>query len=118
MFVSTFVRRAPQNLMRFGRSATTLSRQAVSPMPRAVAFKQMGGVRHAGAGCIGAGMAMTGVGGACIGIGNCFAALVVGMARNPGMQNQLMVYCLMGVGIVEFMGLICIGVGGASFASD
>merc|ERR1711874_699473 len=50
--------------------------------------------RHAGVSVLGCAIAMVAVGGCAQGIGQLFAALVVGMARNPSMKEDLFTYTL------------------------
>merc|ERR1719270_2288381 len=52
--------------------------------------------RHAGVSVLGCAIAMVAVGGCAQGIGQLFAALVVGMARNPSMKEDLFTYTLTG----------------------
>merc|ERR1711879_595311 len=52
--------------------------------------------RHAGVSVLGCAIAMVAVGGCAQGIGQLFAALVVGMARNPSMKEDLFTYTLIG----------------------
>eukprot|EP01084_Bolivina_argentea_P233814 393724_1 len=50
--------------------------------------------RNAGVSVLGCAIAMVAVGGCAQGIGQLFAALVVGMARNPSMKEDLFTYTL------------------------
>merc|ERR1711920_1172665 len=59
--------------------------------------------RHAGVSVLGCAIAMVAVGGCAQGIGQLFAALVVGMARNPSMKEDLFTYTLIGMGFLEFL---------------
>lgn len=54
---------------------------------------------------IGAGLASVGMLGAAIGIGNIFAALLNGIARNPSAEDKLMKGAFIGAGLAEAMGL-------------
>merc|ERR1712216_858391 len=54
--------------------------------------------RNAGVSVLGCAIAMVAVGGCAQGIGQLFAALVVGMARNPSMKEDLFTYTLIGMG--------------------
>ena len=54
---------------------------------------------------MGMGSAAIGLGGASIGIGMVFAALQLGVARNPNMRAQLFTYAILGFAFVEAMGL-------------
>ena len=56
--------------------------------------------RHAGVSVLGCAIAMVAVGGCAQGIGQLFAALVVGMARNPSMKEDLFTYTLIGILVV------------------
>merc|ERR1719436_1531165 len=57
--------------------------------------------RSAGVSVLGCAIAMVAVGGCAQGIGQLFAALVVGMARNPSMKEDLFTYTLIGMGFLE-----------------
>merc|ERR1712113_582478 len=59
--------------------------------------------RNAGVSVLGCAIAMVAVGGCVQGIGQLFAALVVGMARNPSMKEDLFTYTLIGMGFLEFL---------------
>eukprot|EP00444_Apocalathium_aciculiferum_P010093 CAMPEP_0183385546 /NCGR_PEP_ID=MMETSP0370-20130417/1558_1 /TAXON_ID=268820 /ORGANISM="Peridinium aciculiferum, Strain PAER-2" /LENGTH=116 /DNA_ID=CAMNT_0025563595 /DNA_START=67 /DNA_END=413 /DNA_ORIENTATION=+ len=59
--------------------------------------------RGAGVSVLGCAIAMVAVGGCAQGIGQLFAALVVGMARNPSMKEDLFTYTLIGMGFLEFL---------------
>lgn len=56
------------------------------------------------------GLMAFGVMGAAIGVGNIFAALLNGLARNPAAEPKLSKYFLLGAGLVEGLGVICLGV--------
>merc|ERR1712107_417148 len=62
--------------------------------------------RHAGVSVLGCAIAMVAVGGCAQGIGQLFAALVVGMARNPSMKEDLFTYTLIGMGFLEFLAIV------------
>lgn len=47
--------------------------------------------------------------GAAIGIGNIFAALVAGVARNPATEPKLLKNAFIGAALSEFMGLAAMG---------
>merc|ERR550539_1720697 len=66
------------------------------------------GKRHAGVSVLGCAIAMVAVGGCAQGIGQLFAALVVGMARNPSMKEDLFTYTLIGMGFLEFLAIVVI----------
>merc|ERR1712176_574447 len=59
--------------------------------------------RNAGVSVLGCAITMVAVGGCAQGIGQLFAALVVGMARNPSMKEDLFTYTLIGMGFLEFL---------------
>ena len=52
------------------------------------------------------------------GIGQLFAALVVGMARNPSMKEDLFTYTLIGMGFLEFLAIVVILVAGLLLYSE
>lgn len=66
------------------------------------------GIRHGGVSTLGCAIAMVGVGGCAQGMGQLFAALVVGLARNPSMKNDLFTYTLIGLGFVELLAFVVI----------
>lgn len=66
---------------------------------------QVGSVRNAGTSVLGCAIAVVAVGGCAQGIGQLFAALVVGIARNPSMKEDLFTYTLIGMGFLEFLAL-------------
>ncbi|KAK4612657.1 ATP synthase F(0) complex subunit C2, mitochondrial [Fulvia fulva] len=53
----------------------------------------------------GAGLATVGLAGAGVGIGAVFAALIIGVSRNPSMRGQLFQYAIMGFAFAEAQGL-------------
>lgn len=57
---------------------------------------------------IGAGLAAIGLVGAGIGIGNVFAALITGVARNPALKNQLFQYAIFGFALTEAVALFAL----------
>lgn len=65
----------------------------------------LGSVRNAGTSVLGCAIAVVAVGGCAQGIGQLFAALVVGIARNPSMKEDLFTYTLIGMGFLEFLAL-------------
>jgi F0F1-type ATP synthase membrane subunit c/vacuolar-type H+-ATPase subunit K len=67
--------------------------------------QQVGAVRNAGTSVLGCAIAVVAVGGCAQGIGQLFAALVVGIARNPSMKEDLFTYTLIGMGFLEFLAL-------------
>lgn len=54
---------------------------------------------------IGAGVATVGLTGAGIGIGTVFGAFIVGMSRNPSMEQKMFKFCLMGFALTEAIAL-------------
>merc|ERR1711879_918703 len=52
------------------------------------------------------------------GIGQLFAALVVGMARNPSMKEDLFTYTLIGMGFLEFLAIVVILIAGLLLYSE
>lgn len=65
----------------------------------------IGAARNAGTSVLGCAIAVVAVGGCAQGIGQLFAALVVGIARNPSMKEDLFTYTLIGMGFLEFLAL-------------
>merc|ERR1712187_1030582 len=64
------------------------------------------GTRNAGVGVLSAGIAINGVGMCSLGLGILFQGLVGGIARNPALKDDLMVYAMIGVGMVEFFAIV------------
>lgn len=54
---------------------------------------------------IGAGVATVGLTGAGIGIGTVFGAFIIGMSRNPSIEQKMFKFCLMGFALTEAMAL-------------
>ena len=54
---------------------------------------------------IGAGMATVGLAGAGVGIGVVFGAFVIGISRNPSLEQKMFRYCIMGFALTEAMAL-------------
>jgi len=71
--------------------------------------KPLGGVRHAGASALACGIATVALGGVAQGIGSVFAAMVVGLARNPAIKDDLFAYTMIGFGMVELVMFVVIG---------
>ncbi|KAK1444762.1 hypothetical protein BgAZ_106680 [Babesia gibsoni] len=72
-------------------------------------FNNKFGARYdGGIATLGAAVALMSVGGVAQGIGNLFAALVSGTARNPSIKEDLFTYTLIGMGFLEFLGIICV----------
>mmetsp|Transcript_8601 Transcript_8601/g.21690 ORF Transcript_8601/g.21690 Transcript_8601/m.21690 type:complete len:138 (+) Transcript_8601:67-480(+) len=68
----------------------------------------IGAPRYAGVSVLGCAIAMVAVGGCAQGIGQLFAALVMGIARNPSMKEDLFTYTLIGMGFLEFLAIVVI----------
>jgi len=77
-------------------------------MFRANPLAQPLAVRHAGASVLGCGIGLVAIGGCAGGIGQLFGALVVGIARNPSMKEDLFTYTLVGIGFIELLAIIVI----------
>ncbi|GFE53083.1 ATP synthase subunit [Babesia ovis] len=72
-------------------------------------FNNKFGARYdGGIATLGAAVALMSVGGVAQGIGNLFAALVSGTARNPSIKEDLFTYTLIGMGFLEFLGIVCV----------
>lgn len=54
---------------------------------------------------IGAGLATIGLAGAAAGIGIVFGSFVLGVSRNPSMEQKMFRYCIMGFALTEAMAL-------------
>jgi len=65
--------------------------------------------RNAGVATLGCAISLVAVGGCAGGMGTLFAGLVVGVARNPSMKDDLFTYTLIGMGFLEFLALVVIG---------
>ena len=57
---------------------------------------------------IGVGLTALGMFGAAIGVGNIFAAMLNGIARNPSAEGKLAKYVYVGAGLAEAMGLFAL----------
>merc|ERR1712050_752468 len=105
------------------RSVALLQRTDVSPALQ-IKFQSPCGLgepvskRHAGVSVLGCAIAMVAVGGCAQGIGQLFAALVVGMARNPSMKEDLFTYTLIGMGFLEFLAIVVILIAGLLLYSE
>ncbi len=55
---------------------------------------------------IGVGLLSLGMLGAALGVGNIFAAMLNGVARNPAAEPKMSKYAFVGAGLAEFMGLL------------
>jgi len=94
-------------------AARALSTIAPRPMSDSTGFSLAKnpsalGVRNSGTSVLGCAIAMVAVGGCASGIGQLFAALVVGIARNPSMKEDLFTYLLIGMGFLEFLIIIVV----------
>ena len=65
-------------------------------------------MEHAALKFIGAGLMSFGMLGAAIGVGNVFAAMLTGIARNPAAEAKLSKYVYIGAGLAEAMGLFAL----------
>ena len=61
------------------------------------------GLKYVGVGLMGLGML-----GAAIGVGNIFAAMLNGIARNPEAESKLAKYIYVGAGLAEALGLFAL----------
>lgn len=57
---------------------------------------------------IGIGLTSIGMFGAALGVGNIFAAMLQGIARNPSAEPKLSKYVYVGAGLAEAMGLFAL----------
>lgn len=57
---------------------------------------------------IGAGLAVIGLTGAGVGVGIVFGSLVLGLARNPELQNLLFRFAMLGFALTEAVGLLAL----------
>jgi F-type H+-transporting ATPase subunit c len=57
---------------------------------------------------VGAGLTSLGMFGAAVGVGNVFAAMLNGIARNPAAEGKLAKYVYIGAGLAEAMGLFAL----------
>jgi F-type H+-transporting ATPase subunit c len=58
---------------------------------------------------VGAGLMAFGILGAAIGVGNIFASLINGIARNPSAEKSLSKFAFIGAGMAEALGLFALG---------
>lgn len=58
-----------------------------------------------GAKLLGAGLATIGLAGAGVGIGTVFGALILGVARNPSLKNELFKLAILGFALTEAIAL-------------
>ena len=57
---------------------------------------------------IGAGLATIALGGAAVGVGQVFAALINGIARNPSQRGELFSQAILGFALTEAQGLFAL----------
>ena len=57
---------------------------------------------------IGAGLATIGLAGAGVGIGNVFGSLVLGIARNPSLKDELFKMAILGFALTEAIALFAL----------
>lgn len=57
---------------------------------------------------IGAGIAAVALGGAAMGIGTIFSALIAGTSRNPSLRRELFQMAILGFALTEAMGLFAL----------
>merc|ERR1712182_16772 len=92
--------------------AAVLKPSLVTPLSAATPLFASSGLgkqmvkRDAGVGVLAAGLAVNGVGLCSLGLGVLFQGLVGGIARNPALKEDLMVYAMIGVGMVEFFAIV------------
>jgi F-type H+-transporting ATPase subunit c len=66
------------------------------------------GPQHQAAKYIGAGLATIGLAGAGVGIGTVFGALVLGIARNPSLKDELFKMAILGFALTEAIALFAL----------
>ena len=57
---------------------------------------------------IGAGAATIGLAGAGAGIGTVFGAFIIGLSRNPSLEQKMFRFCIMGFALTEAMALFAL----------
>ena len=110
------------------RSKLNFSRSGLSPLIQAPLFLSSRipqnspldtlQKRNAGTSVLGCAIAMVAVGGCAQGMGQVLAALVVGIARNPSMKEDLFTYTMIGMGLIEFFALIIMVTAGLLYFSE
>merc|ERR1712013_485450 len=103
------------------RAFTATSLQSSRVLPATSKVNGLGeplSKRNAGVSVLGCAITMVAVGGCAQGIGQLFAALVVGMARNPSMKEDLFTYTLIGMGFLEFLAIVVILIAGLLLYSE
>eukprot|EP00441_Pelagodinium_beii_P035782 CAMPEP_0197652664 /NCGR_PEP_ID=MMETSP1338-20131121/34591_1 /TAXON_ID=43686 ORGANISM="Pelagodinium beii, Strain RCC1491" /NCGR_SAMPLE_ID=MMETSP1338 /ASSEMBLY_ACC=CAM_ASM_000754 /LENGTH=130 /DNA_ID=CAMNT_0043227591 /DNA_START=62 /DNA_END=454 /DNA_ORIENTATION=- len=99
-------------------SAPAMKASAMQPQATSPGLGEPLSKRNAGVSVLGCAIAMVAVGGCAQGIGQLFAALVVGMARNPSMKEDLFTYTLIGMGFLEFLAIVVILIAGLLLYSE
>mmetsp|Transcript_32261 Transcript_32261/g.58984 ORF Transcript_32261/g.58984 Transcript_32261/m.58984 type:complete len:143 (-) Transcript_32261:80-508(-) len=102
----------------YNRTPTVVGRQGALDTIAPMGLGAPIGARNAGVSVLGCAIAMVAVGGCAQGIGQLFAALVVGMARNPSMKEDLFTYTLIGMGFLEFLAIVVILIAGLLLYSE
>ena len=74
--------------------------------------------RNACVSVLGCAIAMVAVGGCAKGIGQLLGCLVVGMARNPSLREDLFTYTVIGMGCVELLAIVVILIAGMLLYSE
>jgi F0F1-type ATP synthase membrane subunit c/vacuolar-type H+-ATPase subunit K len=74
--------------------------------------------RNAGTSVLGCAIALVAVGGCAQGMGSVLAALVVGIARNPSMKEDLFTYTMIGLGLIEFPAMVIMLTAAALYFSE
>merc|ERR1712224_980622 len=98
---------AQSHVLRKFSTALPMSKPSESPLASSgMALRPMNQVQHQNV--LGCAICMVAVGGCASGIGQLFAALVVGIARNPSMKEDLFTYLLIGMGFLEFLIIIVV----------
>ena len=57
---------------------------------------------------VGAGLASIGLAGSGVGIGNVFGSYILGVARNPSLQQELFKICILGFALCEAIALFAL----------
>merc|ERR1712224_642334 len=111
-------------MIRAARMVPTLASRVAPAAPLGAMSAKIQGLgapltkRNAGVSVLGCAITMVAVGGCAQGIGQLFAALVVGMARNPSMKEDLFTYTLIGMGFLEFLAIVVILIAGVLLYSE
>eukprot|EP00388_Colpodella_angusta_P005770 GDKJ01017610.1.p1 GENE.GDKJ01017610.1~~GDKJ01017610.1.p1 ORF type:complete len:115 (+),score=37.24 GDKJ01017610.1:1-345(+) len=83
--------------------ARSFAARSMAPLSAMTASRNDGGVAT-----LAAAISLVAVGGVSQGIGNLFAALVSGTARNPSVKGELFTYTLIGMGFLELLAIVVI----------